>query len=466
MANIQSAIINHQFNSLHILIVDDEQAQRNILADILKDAGYKVDLAENGEQALQKFSPNRHSIVLTDLKMPGKDGLDVLMGIHKVSPDCQVIIMTAFGTIPNAVSAIKIGAYDYLTKPFKKRDLLQVVERASEKVHLLQENFRLKNEISNRYQYASIIGQSPKMTQIFNMIERVASVDATVLITGESGTGKELVAKAVHYNGKRKDGPFIAINCGAIPEALIESELFGHEKGAFTGAVKSHIGKFEQAQGGTIFLDEIGSMRMDLQIRLLRVLEEKMVERLGSNHMVELDVRVIAASNENLEKLINDKLFRSDLYHRLNVFSIELPPLKERQEDIPLLVRHFLEKYAGLYKKGAPALAPEALIKLENYPFPGNVRELANIIEKTIILTDHNPILAKDLMLPVFKPQNSSVKEITVGGSLSDIEYNLINEALNKNKGSIKKAAEVLGISYKTLQYRMKKFSMYKNDYR
>jgi DNA-binding NtrC family response regulator len=451
---------------MHILIVDDEQAQRNILADILKDAGYKVDLAENGEKALQKFAAHQHAIVLTDLKMPGKDGLDVLKGVQASSPETQVIIMTAFGTIPGAVNAIKIGAYDYLTKPFKKNDLLQIVGRAGEKVKLLQENSRLKNEISNRYQYDSIIGQSPKMQHIFNMIERIANIDATVLISGLSGTGKELVAKAIHYNGNRKAAPFVAINCGAIPETLIESELFGHEKGAFTGAAKTYIGKFEQAQGGTIFLDEIGCMRMDLQIRLLRVLQEKKVERLGSNHSVELNVRVIAASNENLEMLIQDKLFRSDLYHRLNVFSIDLPSLQERPEDIPLLVRHFLEKYAGQYKREVPALSPEALTKMENYPFPGNVRELENIIEKTIILTDHNPILAEDLMLPESKSQKRSIKEISANGSLTDIEYDLICDALKKSKGSIKKAAQELGISYKTLQYRMKKFDMSKNDFR
>jgi len=451
---------------MHILIVDDEQAQRNILADILKDAGYKVDLAENGEMALQKFAISQHPIVLTDLKMPGKDGLDVLKNIHSSFPETQVIIMTAFGTIPGAVNAIKIGAYDYLTKPFKKNELLQIVERAGEKVNLLQENSRLKSEISNRYQYASIIGQSPKMIQIFDMIERVSKVDATVLITGQSGTGKELVAKAVHYNGKRKEGPFVALNCGAIPETLIESELFGHEKGAFTGAAKSHVGKFEQAQGGTIFLDEIGTMRLDLQIRLLRVLQERRVERIGSNYSVDLDVRVISASNENLEKLISENQFRSDLYHRLNVFSIVLPLLQERKEDIPLLVRHFLEKYAVQYNKEVPAFSPEALTKLENYPFPGNVRELENIIEKTIILTDHNPIKAEDLMLPAINNNNSSLKEINKNDSLTDIEYNLINDALNKSKGSIKHASEALGISYKTLQYRMKKFRMHKNDFR
>jgi len=452
-------------NRMHILIVDDEQSQRNILADILKDNGFPVSLAENGDQALKIYARQKYPIVLTDLKMPGKDGLDVLNGVKELNPDSQVIIMTAFGTIPGAVNAIKNGAYDYLTKPFKKDELIQVVQRASEKVELLSENTRLKDEISKRYQYANIIGHSKKMQQIYKMIERVAQVDATVLITGESGTGKELVAKAIHYNGKRKDGPFVALNCGAIPETLIESELFGHEKGAFTGATRSHSGKFEQAQGGTIFLDEIGTMRADLQIRLLRVLQERKVQPLGSINSVDLDVRVIAATNESLEQKIIDGKFRQDLFHRLNVFTIDLPALRERKEDIPLLVKHFIEKNATKYEKKVPAITAEALSKLENCSFNGNVRELENIIEKTMILTDNNPINAEDLMLSNDNGQDHN-RAIPVKASLTDVEYKLIHDALDSCAGSIKEASAKLGISYKTLQYRMKKFRLDKNDFR
>lgn len=448
-----------------ILIVDDEQSQREIVADILKDNGFPVYLAEDGDQALRLFGKHKYAIVLTDLKMPGKDGIDVLNGVKELHPETQVIIMTAFGTIPGAVNAIKNGAYDYLTKPFKKDELIQVVQRACEKIDLLNENSRLKEEISNRYQYASIIGHSKKMQQIYKMIERISLVEATVLISGESGTGKELVAKAIHYNGNRKDKSFIAINCGAIPETLIESELFGHEKGAYTGATKAYAGKFEQAQGGTIFLDEIGTMRNDLQIRLLRVLQEKKVQRLGSAHAIDLDVRVIAATNENLEQKIIDGKFRQDLYHRLNVFTINLPPLRERKEDIALLVRHFIDKNAKQYNKQAPSISADALNKLENYSFFGNVRELENIIEKTMILSDNNPIQASDLLLP--NPQASeNIRHISSKASLTDVEYKLIQEALQASRGSIKDASEKLGISYKTLQYRMKKFGMDKNDFR
>ncbi len=398
--------------------------------------------------------------------MPGKDGLDVLRGVRNSSPETQVIIMTAFGTIPGAVNAIKIGAYDYLAKPFKKDMLLQIVGRATEKLMLLKENEQLKNEVSNRYNYANIIGQSPKMCSIFNLIEKISKVDAPVLITGKSGTGKELVARAIHHNGKRKGGPFIALNCGAIPETLIESELFGHEKGSFTGAAKTYIGKFEQAQGGTIFLDEIGTMRLDLQIRLLRVLQEMKVGKIGSDHLVNLDVRVIAASNENLDQLINEKKFRSDLYHRLNVFSINLPALEERMDDIPILVRHFLAKYTKKYNKNNMALSPEALAKLEGYSFPGNIRELENIIEKTVVLCEDTIIGEEELMLPVIDQDNNIISKTISNSSLTDIEYELIENALIEFNGSIKKAAEKLGISYKTLQYRMKKFNMSKNDFK
>lgn len=451
--------------NMNILIVDDEQSQRNILADILKDSGYVVSVAADGEQALQKFARHKYPVVLTDLKMPGKDGLDVLNGVKELNPDTQVIIMTAFGTIPGAVNAIKNGAYDYLTKPFKKEELIQVVRRVCEKIALLEENDRLKNEVSSLYSYGNIVGRSKKMQHIYKMIERAACVDATVLISGESGTGKELVAKAIHYNGTRKDKPFVAINCGAIPETLIESELFGYEKGAFTGALKRHTGKFEQAQDGTIFLDEIGTMRPDLQTRLLRVLQEKKIERLGSGLSKALDVRVIAATNENLEQKMYHGKFRQDLYHRLNVFTIELPVLRDRREDIPLLVRHFTEKYAGQYNKKIPSVTPEALSKLESYSFPGNVRELENIIEKTMILTENDCIHEQDLMLSenieLEMPETEQQK-----ASLMDVEYNLIYEALSHCQGSIKNASARLGISYKTLQYRMKKYNLNKSDFK
>ena len=439
---------------MHILVVDDEKTQRDILSDILRDAGYTVTCAAGGTEALDLLTARTYPLILTDLKMPDKDGFAVLQGALETNSQTQVIIMTAFGSIPSAVNAIKNGAYDYLTKPFKKDDLLRTIGRAAEKVRLLEENERLKSEVAQRFHYHNLIGGSASMRRIYHLIDRIKDIDSTVLISGESGTGKELVARAIHYSGKRKEGPFVALNCGAIPETLIESELFGHEKGAFTGAHRDYTGRFEQARGGTIFLDEIGTMRPDLQIRLLRVLQEKRVSPVGSQRVIDLDVRVIAASNEDLQEKVQNGAFRPDLYHRLNVFHIQLPPLRERKEDIPLLVRHFTEKYAGQYQKPLPRFDKEAIQKLEEYDYPGNVRELEHIIEKTIILTEGNRIHNRDLMIPerADAPVSSA--------SLIEMEKRMIVDTLRETGGSIKEAAKKLAITYKTLQYRIKKYGI------
>ncbi len=450
---------------MHILVIDDEKSQREILRDILVDAGYSVAIADDGEKGLEYATCDNFDLILTDLKMPGKDGLDVLKGVRDFNPEIQVIIMTAFGTIPSAVSAIKGGAFDYLTKPFKKEELLHVVNRACERNELITENRKLKDEITKRYHYQNIIGKSPAMREIYKLIERIKDVDATVLISGESGTGKELVAKAIHFSGKRSKGPFIAINCGAIPESLIESELFGHEKGSFTGADKSHTGKFEQAQDGTIFLDEIGTMRADLQIKLLRVLQEKKVEPIGSHVSTDLDVRVLAATNEDLELKVRKGSFRTDLYHRLNVFHIKVPRLVDRKEDILLLSNHFINKYTERYNKNQLALTQAALKALENYSFPGNVRELENIIEKAIILSDGPQIDKQDLMIPnTMDTIQYNEKETT--RSLPELEEKLIYDALKENFGSLNRTAKKLGITYKTLQYRLKKYGIDKNQFK
>ena len=450
---------------MHILVIDDEKSQREILRDILADAGYSVVIAQNGDEGLEYATRDNFDLILTDLKMPGKDGLDVLKSVRDFNPEIQVIIMTAFGTIPGAVNAIKGGAFDYLTKPFKKEELLHVVRRAGERNELINENRKLKDEITKRYHYQNIIGKSPAMRDIYKLIERIKDVDATVLISGESGTGKELVARAIHFSGKRSKGPFVAINCGAIPESLIESELFGHEKGSFTGADKSHTGKFEQAQGGTIFLDEIGTMRSDLQIKLLWVLQERKVERIGSHVSTELDVRVLAATNDDLELKVREGSFRTDLYHRLNVFNIKVPKLVERKEDILLLSNHFINKYTERYNKNQIALTQAALKALESYSFPGNVRELENIIEKAIILSDGPQIDEADLMIPnainsIHYSEKDHIK------SLPELEEKLIYDALQENLGSLKRTANKLGITYKTLQYRLKKFGIDKNQFK
>ena len=449
---------------MNILVVDDEKSQLDILNDILSDAGYNVSIANSGERAVDLLTKNNFPIILTDLKMPGMDGIELLLKALQINPETQVILMTAFGSIPSAVNAIKNGAYDYLTKPFQKEDLLKVISHAAERARLILENRQLKDEMSQRYGYHNIIGAGKAMKEVYKLLDRVKDIDATVLISGESGTGKEMVARAIHSSGCRKDKPFVPINCGAIPETLIESELFGHEKGSFTGASKTHIGKFEQAQNGTIFLDEISVMPLESQVRLLRVLQERKIERVGSNELVELDVRVIAATNEDLHQKVDRKEFRPDLFHRLNVFSIQLPPLRDRREDIPLLAKHFIQKFCERYSKKEMTLSPIALAKLEQYHFPGNVRELENIIEKTIILIDKEVIEEKDLMIS--ETAHSNFFSVKDPNTLPQKELEFIKNALRESKGSIKVASQKLGISYKTLQYRMKKFRLDKKDFK
>ncbi len=449
---------------MKILVIDDEASQRDIVADILTDDGFEVVTAGSGAEGLD-YLPNEDCLlVLTDLKMPGMDGIEVLQKIHDFNPDVQVILMTAFGTIPSAVNAIKSGAYDYLTKPFNKEELLRVVKRAADKVRLLEENRYLKGQVINRFGYENLIGVSPQMWEIFRLIQKVKDVDATVLISGESGTGKELVARAIHYSGKRKDHPFIALNCGAIPETLIESELFGYEKGAFTGAARSFSGKFEQAGKGTLLLDEIGIMPLHLQTRLLRVLQEKKVSRIGSKEVLNLDVRIVAASNEDLAGKIKTGQFRLDLFHRLNIFNIHLPPLRDRKGDIIPLAKHFLQKFSRRYHRGNLMFTSDALRELETYSYPGNVRELENIIEKTVLLAEGDRIKPENVMLPAVAMYGNAATEEEQ--SLLQLEKSMIIESLQKSRGSIKEAAGKLGITYKTLQYRIKKFGLDRSEFK
>jgi DNA-binding NtrC family response regulator len=449
---------------MKILVIDDESSQREILADILSDAGFSVMTAENGEKGLELLHQSNCLLVLTDLKMPGMDGLEVLKKALLFDPEIQVILMTAFGSIPSAVNAIKGGAYDYLTKPFNKENLLRVIQRAADKIRLILENRRLKEQVAHNYQYHQLLGHSPAIQQVFQIIERIKDINATVLITGESGTGKELVARAIHFQGVRGKNPFIAVNCGAIPDTLIESELFGYSRGAFTGATRNHAGKFEQAQLGTIFLDEIGVMPPQLQIRLLRVLQDKKINKLGSNQDIELDVRIIAATNEQLDEKIREGKFRLDLYHRLNIFSIQIPPLRERISDLPLLTRHFIQKLSERYQRPNIRLTPAALKKLEKYNFPGNVRELENIIEKAILLSDSHTISAESLMFEESPPSKKSSR--LIASTLPQMEREMIIEALKSSRGSITTAAKQLGISFKTLQYRIKKYGLDKTNFK
>ncbi|GAB4177207.1 MAG: sigma-54 dependent transcriptional regulator [Calditrichia bacterium] len=440
---------------MKILVIDDEQNQCDIISEILTDAGYGVITANQGRKAVEYIKKNEVAVVLTDIKMPEMDGLEILKFTLHHSPFTQVVLMTAFGSIPSAVQAIKTGAYDYLTKPFKKDELLKVVHKAVEKYMLVTENVQLKARLEGRYLDKKIIGNSQAIQKIFLQIEKIKDIDATVLIQGESGTGKELIAQAIHNSGNRKNHPFMPINCGAIPLSLIESELFGHIKGAFTGALTKRKGIFQAADGGTVFLDEISTLPYEMQSKLLRVIQEKEVYPVGSTSPVPLNVRIIAATNENLRELIREKRFREDLYHRLNVIEIEIPPLRERKEDIAPLVDFFLKKFSLQYNKQIKGCTPAAIHKLEQYSFPGNVRELQNLIEKIVIFHPNKRIDANDIILPGIEEK----QELTAL-PLPELEKNRIIEALETSRGNLKKAAQQLGITYKTLQYRIKKYQI------
>ncbi|MBZ4659769.1 MAG: response regulator [Desulfacinum sp.] len=381
----------------NVLIIDDEKNYLFILEDLLEEEGHSVLTAQDGAAGLELFRTNDLDVVVTDMKMPGMDGMEVLDQIRSLNPDIPVVMMTAYGTVEKAVEAMKKGAFDYILKPFENEELKLIIRKACDHYRLVRENQELSAKLQERYHFHNIIGKSAPMQRIYELIEKVAPTKATVLITGESGTGKELIARAVHYNSPRKNAAFISVNCGALPENLLESELFGHERGAFSGAVSLRKGRFELAHGGTLFLDEISEMSPPLQVKLLRALQEMAFERVGGSETLQVDVRIVAASNRNLKEEVAAGRFRSDLYFRLNVVHIELPPLRERKEDIPLLIKHFLHKYAKETGRESLALSPEALRHLLDYSWPGNVRELENVIERAVILCAGSEIRVKDL---------------------------------------------------------------------
>jgi DNA-binding NtrC family response regulator len=449
-----------------LLVVDDEQTQREMLGKILGRAGFAVETASDGNQALALLRQQTFDLLLTDQRMPGMDGLELLEQVQRLDTRLPVVLMTAYGTVSTAVEAMKRGAADYLTKPFERDELLLVVDKAIRQRQLEDEVVSLHGVLKDRSQLGNIIGVSPAMQELYSLIERVSFADVPVLITGESGTGKELVARAVHQRSTRTSGPFVALNCGAVPEGLLESEFFGHERGAFTGAVRAHAGRFEQAHGGTLFLDEIGTMRVDLQAKLLRALQEQEIQRLGAAETRSVDVRILAATGENLEEAIQKKLFREDLYYRLNVVPIHLPPLRDRREDIPLLVQHFLDAAAAKFSREAPQITPEAMECLQAYPWPGNVRELQNCMERLLVLT-RDPKVTPDDLPPNLR---DGVDPTTIGSNgfdlpadgvrLQDLERHLIHQALKRCNGNLRPAARLLGISYKTLQYRVRKHGL------
>ena len=443
----------------NILIVDDERNILKVIATTLKGNGYDVDTALSSEEAIEKFGQRRHDLVITDLKLPGGTGTDLLQHIKSREPDIPVIMITAFGTIENAVDAMKKGAYNYLTKPVNPDELISVVKEALEKYALKRENISLKNELRQQHTFSNIIGKSDAMQEIFDTIRMVSKTQSSVLITGESGTGKELVARAIHYDSDRADAPFVTIDCAAIPSEIMESELFGHEKGAFTGAHEKKTGLLEHANQGTVFLDEIGELDLNLQKKLLRFIQEREVLRVGGVNRIKLNVRIVAASNKNLEQEVTAKLFREDLFYRLNVVTIKMPPLRERRDDIPLLASHFLEKMNGIEGKMIQGFEDTVLDVFMQYAWPGNVRELENVIERAYILCPNITIPLK--YLPAKLADVARIEtEIFDEMNLMETEKKLLIKALNQASWNQSRAAEVLGITRKQLRTKMKNLSL------
>ncbi len=443
-----------------ILIVEDEDKLRRVLQLQLASAGFEVDQARTAEEGLRLA--DQADVVLTDLRLPGMDGLELITNIRRQNSRTPIIVMTAFGTVENAVEAMKAGAMDFLPKPFSMEHLMTVVHKALEMRALRDENLKLREELGRRYEFSNIIGRSPAMQEIFATIERVAPTRATVLLAGESGTGKDLIARAIHYHSPRRDRPFVKINCAAIPENLMESELFGYEKGAFTGAVSSKPGKFEQADTGTVFLDEIGDVPPGIQVKLLRVLQEREFERLGSNKTRQIDVRVIAATNADLRAALESGEFREDLYYRLNVVPINLPPLRERREDIPALARHFVRKYAAELNPRVTEISDEAIEFLMNQRWPGNVRELENVIERSLVLCSSERLEVSDIRLDAPPKPASPAGEafLPEGVTLQEHEQNLIRKALELAKGNKSQAARLLGLTRNAFRYRLSQMGL------
>ncbi len=449
-----------------VLVVDDEPGMREFLEIMLTKEGYEVSIASNGEEAIEKIGKESFDLAIVDIQMPGINGIEVLRNTREKNYNTTIIMITAFASHESAIEAMKLGAYDYITKPFKIDEIKLVIRKSLDKNVLEKENTRLKKELDTKYGFENFIGSSNSIQQIFSLINRVSELNVNVLVSGESGTGKELVARAVHYSGSRKDGPFIPVNCGAIPETLIESEFFGHAKGAFTGATRDKKGLFEEANGGTIFLDEIGDLPIHLQVKLLRVLEEKKVRPLGKTESVSIDVRIISATNKNLEQEIMDNKFREDLFYRLNVIKVAMPPLRERKDDIPMLALHFLHKFATEMDKKITGISNEALEELEKYHYPGNIRELENIIARCVAL-ETNEIIKKD-SLPKLNTEGDYIDltdtlnaKDSIDSVLGDVEKQIIENALKSSRGNKSETAKMLGITLRSLRYRLAKHRIY-----
>ncbi|MGE0645763.1 MAG: sigma-54-dependent transcriptional regulator [Nitrospira sp.] len=454
-------------SQVHVLVVDDDPALREILEESLVREGYAVSTAEDGAGAMQAVKDTVVHLVITDYQLPDIDGLDVIDRLSKLDAKIIPIVMTGFGTIETAVRAMKCGAFDFITKPFDLGTVAAVVRKAAEFHRLRQENHLLRRAVRDQYQLEQLVGVSEPMQQVMDFVRKVADSDSTVMIQGESGTGKELVARMLHFNSLRRDRPLVPVNCGAIPENLLESELFGHEKGAFTGATHARMGRFELAHGGTIFLDEIGEMSLPLQVKLLRVLQEREFERVGGNRTIHVDVRIIAATNQDLETMVEERRFRQDLFYRLNVIPIVIPPLRERRSDIPLLIDHFLSRFNQNKHTHVVGLEDEALRLLTEYDWPGNIRELENMMERLVVLKKHGMVSSEDLpqkisrtsMVPELKEQFIRLSEdgIHLSREVEQYEKHLIMEALKKANGVTSRAAQLLHLNRTTLVEKLKR---------
>ncbi len=453
---------------IHILVIDDDQAVRDVLQETLTEEGYAVFVAADATTGLQVVKEHPVQILVTDYQLPDFDGLEVIERVLRIDSKIIPIVMTGFGTVECAVQAMKAGAFDFVTKPFDPDTVVVVVQKAIEFQRLRQENHLLRKAVREQYRLEQLIGVSEPMQQVLDFVQKVADSDSTVLIQGESGTGKELVARMLHFNSSRKDRPMVPVNCGAIPETLLESELFGHEKGAFTGAAQTRMGRFELANGGTIFLDEVGEMSLSLQVKLLRVIQERSFERVGGSRTIQVDVRIVAATNQDLEKMVEEKRFRQDLYYRLNVIPIITPPLRDRQSDIPLLIDHFLKRFNHMKQTDVSGFAPDALELLTTFHWPGNIRELENMVERLVVLKKQGQLTVADLpeklhKKPVSQPE---LKEqfirftedgIHLSNEVEQYENQLIGEAMRKANGVTARAAQLLHVNRTTLVEKLKR---------
>jgi two-component system NtrC family response regulator len=450
-----------------ILIVDDEKNYLLVLEALLGPQGYEIITVNNAHDALRSVREADLDLVITDVKMPGMNGIELLEECKKIKPELPVIIMTAYGSIEMAVDAMKKNAYDYITKPFQNEQLKLTVKKALDNYRLIKQNKLLSQALSDRFRYGNMVGKSKPILKIYDIIDKVAQSKASVLITGPSGTGKELIAKSIHYGGSRRDRPFVSINCGALTETLLESELFGHERGAFTGAIALKKGRFELADSGTLFLDEVGDMPPPLQVKLLRVLQEMEFERVGGTRTIKVDVRVLSASNRDIKDDVAEGIFREDLFYRLNVIQIEVPPLRERADDIPLLVKHFIEKYTRDEDKGPIELSPEVWKAFYTHAWPGNVRELENVIERAVVLSSGEMITMEELPDNLLEKSEEEIDlnkivplNLALPDALERLEKKLVIRALKYSHNVQSRAADILGISRRMMNYKMKKYEI------